>query len=41
MAGIDPIMGAIPELGQHSESILAELGFDAGAIREWKRERVI
>jgi itaconate CoA-transferase len=41
MAGIDPIMGAIPELGQHSEAILAELGFDAGTIRDWKNERVI
>src|SRR5262249_31095521 len=28
MEGFDPIMAAIPALGQHSESILAELGFD-------------
>ena len=40
MAGIDPIMGAIPELGQHSESILAELGFDSGTIERWKRDHV-
>jgi len=40
MGGVDPIMGAIPDLGQHSESILAELGFDAGTIRQWKNEHV-
>lgn len=33
MRDVDPVMGAIPELGQHSESILAELGFDADTIR--------
>ena len=41
MAGVDPAMGAIPELGQHSESILAEFGFDAVTIRQWKNERVL
>jgi crotonobetainyl-CoA:carnitine CoA-transferase CaiB-like acyl-CoA transferase len=41
MAGVDPAMGAIPELGQHSESILAEFGFDAGTIRQWKNEHVL
>jgi itaconate CoA-transferase len=40
MAGIDPVMGAIPELGQHSESILTEFGFDAGTISQWKNEHV-
>jgi itaconate CoA-transferase len=40
MRGVDPIMGAIPELGQHSEAILAELGFDAGTITEWKTRQV-
>ncbi|MBI4473454.1 MAG: CoA transferase [Acidobacteria bacterium] len=40
MRGVEPIMGAIPELGQHSESILAEFGFDAGAISQWKNDHV-
>jgi crotonobetainyl-CoA:carnitine CoA-transferase CaiB-like acyl-CoA transferase len=40
MRGVDPVMGAIPELGQHSESILAELGFDADTIGQWKDEHV-
>jgi itaconate CoA-transferase len=40
MDGVDPIMGAIPELGQHTESILTELGFDAVTIARWKHEHV-
>jgi crotonobetainyl-CoA:carnitine CoA-transferase CaiB-like acyl-CoA transferase len=40
MDGVDPIMGAIPELGQHTESILTELGFDAVTIARWKLEHV-
>ena len=37
----EPIMGAIPAVGEHSEAILAEIGFDAATIRRWKEERVI
>jgi crotonobetainyl-CoA:carnitine CoA-transferase CaiB-like acyl-CoA transferase len=40
MDGIDPVMGAIPALGQHSESILAEFGFDAATITQWKDQHV-
>jgi itaconate CoA-transferase len=40
IGGVEAIMGAIPGLGQHSESILAEFGFDAGTITHWKKERV-
>jgi itaconate CoA-transferase len=40
MDGVDPIMGAIPELGQHTESILTELGFDGATIAQWKDEHV-
>jgi itaconate CoA-transferase len=41
MAGVDPIMGAIPGLGQHTESILTELGFDAETITQWKKGHVL
>lgn len=41
MDGVDPVMGAVPELGQHSESILLELGFDQATIDGWKEEQVI
>ena len=38
---VEPVMGAIPAVGQHRESILAELGFDAEAIERWKQEGMI
>ena len=41
MEDVEPVMGAIPALGQHRESILAELGFDAPTIERWKQEGVI
>ena len=41
MQGVDPVMGAVPSLGQHSESILGELGFDAGTIAAWRKEQMI
>ena len=41
MEGVEPVMGAIPALGQHSDAILAELGFDAATIARWKQEGVI
>jgi itaconate CoA-transferase len=41
MEGVEPMMGAIPALGEHRESILAELGFDAATIETWKEEGVI
>jgi len=39
--GTEPVMGPIPAVGQHSASILAELGFDAPTIERWKKEKVI
>ena len=41
MEDVEPVMGAIPALGQHRESILAELGFDSATIEHWKQEGVI
>ncbi|HMM51171.1 MAG TPA: CaiB/BaiF CoA-transferase family protein [Burkholderiaceae bacterium] len=34
-------MDAIPALGQHSESVLAELGYDAARIAQFRRDGVI
>jgi itaconate CoA-transferase len=41
MEGLDPAMGPVPSLGQHSELILEELGFDAGTIAAWRKEQMI
>jgi len=41
MDGVDPVMGRIPSLGQHSELILGELGFDAATIAGWRKAQMI
>jgi itaconate CoA-transferase len=41
MENAEAVMGDIPALGQHSQSILEELGYDAGTIAGWRREGVI
>lgn len=40
MDNADPVMGDIPALGQHSQAILEELGYDAGTIAAWRQEGV-
>ena len=39
--GVEPAMGPIPEVGQHSEAVLAELGFDRPLIAQWKQTGLI
>lgn len=41
MENFEPVMGAIPALGQHTDAILKELGFDADTIGRWRREKII
>jgi formyl-CoA transferase len=41
IAGTEPVMGAIPALGQHTGAILEEIGFGADRISAWRREGVI
>jgi itaconate CoA-transferase len=41
MTGVDAKMGDIPALGQHSQSILEELGYGPDAIAGWRTEGVI
>ena len=38
---VEPAMGAVPALGQHSRSILEQLQFDRDTIAEWARDGVI
>jgi itaconate CoA-transferase len=40
-SGIDPRMDAVPAVGEHSESILAELGYDRAAIARLRSEAAI
>ena len=39
--GVEPVMGPVPALGEHTEGILAELGFEAAAIAGWRASGVI
>jgi len=39
--GIDPPMGRIPSVGEHTDAILAEVGIDAASIAEWRTKGII
>ena len=39
--GVEPSMGPIPSLGQHTDDILAELGFDPSTVSAWRARGVI
>ena len=39
--GVEPVMGAIPVLGEHTSSILGELGFSTSTIDTWRREGIV
>jgi crotonobetainyl-CoA:carnitine CoA-transferase CaiB-like acyl-CoA transferase len=35
LEGVEPVMGPVPALGQHTDTILAELGFEAATVAGW------
>ena len=37
----DAVMGAIPSVGQHTDAILHELGFDAVTIARWRESGIV
>lgn len=41
MENVEPAMGAVPALGQHTEAILKELGFDTNTIADWRKGKII
>jgi crotonobetainyl-CoA:carnitine CoA-transferase CaiB-like acyl-CoA transferase len=41
MEGVEPRMDGVPSVGQHRDAILAELGFDAATIEQWKQDGVV
>jgi itaconate CoA-transferase len=38
---IEPVMGPVPDVGQHTDQILAELGVDASTIAAWRSDGVV
>jgi itaconate CoA-transferase len=41
MQGVESFMGSIPDVGEHTDAILAELGYDEGATAALRREDTI
>ncbi len=41
MEGVETAMNEIPALGQHTDAILAEIGFDAEKVAGWRRDKMI
>ena len=40
-ASFEPRIDAIPALGQHTDAVLAELGFDDAMVARWHRDGVV
>jgi len=40
-ADLEPRMGSIPSVGEHTVAILKELGIDEATIASWRRERIV
>jgi itaconate CoA-transferase len=41
MDGVEPRMGAVPGVGEHTDAILQELGFDAVTIAGWRLAGIV
>jgi itaconate CoA-transferase len=41
MENVETVMNEVPALGQQTDAILDEFGFDAETIASWRREKVI
>ena len=41
MDGVEPVMGDVPALGQHTQAVLEELSFDRDTIAHWAESGVI
>ena len=39
--GMEGVMGPVPALGEHTDAILGELGFDAATVGDWRRGGVV
>ena len=41
MENVEPVMNEVPALGQQTDAILAEFGFDSETVAGWRRDKII
>jgi crotonobetainyl-CoA:carnitine CoA-transferase CaiB-like acyl-CoA transferase len=41
LQGVEPVMTAIPSLGEHTDAILRELGYDPDTIEDWRDRGIV
>jgi crotonobetainyl-CoA:carnitine CoA-transferase CaiB-like acyl-CoA transferase len=41
MENVDVVMKEVPELGQHTDAILEEFGFDRETVAQWRDQKII
>jgi itaconate CoA-transferase len=41
ISGVEPVMGRVPALGEHTDAILHEVGIAAATVAEWRRAGVV
>jgi crotonobetainyl-CoA:carnitine CoA-transferase CaiB-like acyl-CoA transferase len=41
MENVEIVMNEVPALGEQTDAILAEFGFDSETIAGWRREKMI
>ena len=41
LEGTDPLMGPIPALGEHTDAILREIGYDEVTLSDWRQRGVV
>jgi itaconate CoA-transferase len=41
LEGVEPVMGGIPEVGEHTERIMTEIGFEPATIAGWRKRGLI
>lgn len=41
MENVDIVMREVPELGQHTDAILKEIGFDPRTVASWHQEKIV